>query len=172
MARLLSMERKFIQNPSLKEEYSKFMKEYLNLGHMKPANSFNNTTKLRVVFDASAKTSNGKSLNDIMMVGPRLQRDIFEIIAKWRKWQFVLAADVEKMYRQIKISKKVQEYQHVLWMEEPSHPIKEYKLTTVTYGTASAPFLAVRALQKMALDSKLNYRIQEIIENDFYMTIY
>ncbi|XP_037928727.1 uncharacterized protein LOC119663132 [Teleopsis dalmanni] len=40
-ARLLSMERKFIQNPSLKEEYSKFMKEYLNLGHMKPANSFN-----------------------------------------------------------------------------------------------------------------------------------
>ena len=36
------------------------------------------TTKLRVVFDAAAKTSNGRSLNDIMMVGPRLQKDILE----------------------------------------------------------------------------------------------
>ncbi|XP_037942572.1 uncharacterized protein LOC119675444 [Teleopsis dalmanni] len=101
------------------------------------------------------------------MVGPRLQRDIFEIIAKWRKWQFVLAADVEKMYRQTKISKEDQEYQHVLWREQPSHPIKERKLTTVTYGIASAQFLVVRALQEMARDSKPNYRIQELIKNDF-----
>ena len=31
------------------------------------------TTKLRVVFDASAKTTTGLSLNDCLMVGPKLQ---------------------------------------------------------------------------------------------------
>ncbi|XP_049315839.1 uncharacterized protein LOC125779244 [Bactrocera dorsalis] len=85
VARIISMEKKFSK---LKEEYIKFIKEYIDLGHMRkvddkqkgkyyfphqaviPENNI--TTKLRVVFDASAKTSNGRSLNDIMCTGPKL----------------------------------------------------------------------------------------------------
>lgn len=67
------------------------------------------TTKVRVVFDASSKTSNGKSLNDIMHTGPKLQKDIFDIITKWRTSRFVISADVEKMFRQINIDKEDQE---------------------------------------------------------------
>ncbi|XP_065356175.1 uncharacterized protein LOC135950567 [Calliphora vicina] len=112
LARLLSLERKLEANPKLKEDYHKFMKEYLQLGHMEKVNIANSgkyylphqaviregslTTKLRVVFDASAKTSNGKSLNDVMHIGPRLQNDIFDILTKWRLWKFVIIADVEK----------------------------------------------------------------------------
>ena len=104
VARLLCMEKKFHQNSFLKEEYSKLINEYLNLGHMEEVTTekvakcylphqavirnTSTTTKLRVVFDASAKTSNGRSLNDIL-----------QIIAKWRKWEFVLAAEIEKIYR-------------------------------------------------------------------------
>ena len=33
------------------------------------------TTKLRVVFNGSEKSSNGVSLNDIMMAGPKVQDD-------------------------------------------------------------------------------------------------
>lgn len=43
------------------------------------------STKLRVVFDASMSTSTGQSLNDCMLVGPRLQEDIFDINLRWRK---------------------------------------------------------------------------------------
>lgn len=32
-----------------------------------------------------------------------------------------------------------QDYQRIVWRTSDEHPIKEYKLTTVTYGTASAP---------------------------------
>uniref|UniRef100_A0A1I8MR31 Uncharacterized protein n=1 Tax=Musca domestica TaxID=7370 RepID=A0A1I8MR31_MUSDO len=101
------------------ESYKKFMKEYEELGHMEKASAAvegkcylphhsvvregSITTKVRVVFDASAKSTNGKSLNDIMYTGPKPQRDIFDIMLQWRLWRYVTTADVEKMYRQIKV---------------------------------------------------------------------
>lgn len=54
------------------------------------------TTKLRIVFDASAKTSNGKSLNDILCIGPALQNELPAVILNWRLYQFVFNADVQK----------------------------------------------------------------------------
>nr|XP_049699554.1 uncharacterized protein LOC126055245 isoform X7 [Helicoverpa armigera] len=82
--RFLSLERRLARDSSLKQLYVNFMNEYINLGHMSeynPSNSsFSNylphhgvlkesssTTKLRVVFDASATTSSGKSFNQIQM---------------------------------------------------------------------------------------------------------
>uniref|UniRef100_W8AT37 Reverse transcriptase domain-containing protein n=1 Tax=Ceratitis capitata TaxID=7213 RepID=W8AT37_CERCA len=156
------------QNVNLKNEYVKFIDEYQKLGHM--VRVFNEqdckyylphqaviregstTTKLRVVFDASAKTSNGRSLNDVMYTGPKLQRDIFDIILKWRLWKFVVTADVEKMFRQIKVHKEDQQYQNILWRNDSKKPLTVFRLNTVTYGTASAPFLAVRSLFKIAED--------------------
>lgn len=126
------------------------------------------TTKVRVVFDASCKTSNGKSLNDILHVGPKLQKDIFDIIAKWRSRKYVISADVEKMFRQIRVAEQDQQYQCILWRENPDDPIEEYKLTTVTYGTASAPFLAIKTLQEIGNHCQ-NPTIAQIIKNDFYM---
>lgn len=40
----------------------------------------NSTVKFYTVFDASAKTSNGKSLNDEMFNGSKLQKDIGEVL--------------------------------------------------------------------------------------------
>ena len=37
------------------------------------------TTKLKVVFDASAKTSSGHSLNNLMYTGPTVQSELFYI---------------------------------------------------------------------------------------------
>jgi len=182
IARYMNLEKKLKRNEKLKVDYTKFMNEYMDLGHMIEVNDEGKyflphqavirdsslTTKLRVVFDASAKTTNNKSLNDIMWVGPRVQKDIFDIIIKWRKWEFVVSADIEKMYRQIKIDNNDQKYQYILWRNSPKEKIKTYKLTTVTYGTASAPYLATRVLVDIA-DKCKNQVISAIIRNDFYM---
>lgn len=48
------------------------------------------TTKLRVVFNASSKTSNGKSLNQIQMVGPVLQDDLISIFLRFRMHKYVI----------------------------------------------------------------------------------
>ncbi|XP_043496372.1 uncharacterized protein LOC122520340 [Polistes fuscatus] len=58
------------------------------------------TTKLRVVFDASAKTSNGKSLNNVLMVGPTIQEDLFALLVRFRSHAIASTADIAKMYRQ------------------------------------------------------------------------
>lgn len=58
------------------------------------------TTKLRVVFDASAKTSTGVSLNETLMAGPQIQDNIATLLMRFRSHPIALTADVEKMYRQ------------------------------------------------------------------------
>lgn len=186
MARFLSLERRLESNTKMKDDYVKFIREYLELGHMVEVKKNHTgkyylphqpviresslTTKLRVVFDASAKTTNGRSLNEIMLIGPKLQRDLFDIILNWRVFRYALTADVEKMYRQVKVIEDDQLYQYILWRENKSDPIKEYKLTTVTYGTASAPFLAIKSLFYIAdCCSEENTLIKDIIKSDFYM---
>jgi hypothetical protein len=60
--------------------------------------------------------------------------------------------------------------QRILWRYSTEDPIEEYRLTTVTYGTASAPFLATRCLKKLADDIQRQYpKAAEVLNNDFYV---
>jgi len=59
------------------------------------------TTKLPVVFDASAKSSTRVSLNNILMVGPTVQQDHILTLLSFRLYRHTLTADITKMYRQL-----------------------------------------------------------------------
>ena len=107
-----------------------------------------------MVFDGSMKTSTGVSLNDVMLKGPKVQEDIFDIICRFRKYKFVFTSDIEKMYRQIMINQKQTNCQSILWRENQNMEIKCIELLTVTYGTKAAPYLATRALKKVAEENK------------------
>ena len=186
--RLRYLEKKLSQEPELKLNYNTFMHEYEDLNHMQSVQVDNSDltrvylphhavtkesskiTKIRVVFDASAKTSTGLSLNDTLMIGPKLQDDLFAILVRFRAYQYVLSADINKMYRQILVAEVDQPYQSIAWRYNQLEPISIYQLKTVTYGTACAPFIAVQCLQQLAEDEKLNFPIaSQILANDFYM---
>lgn len=186
IAQLLHQERKFVREPELHQRYIDFINEYIGMGHMVECNDSDiekgyylphhavmkesTTTKLRVVFDASRKTSTGISLNDCMMTGPKLQSDLVDIIMRFRLRKIAFTADIAKMYRQILISEDQQNYQRILWRENKAQNIKEYKLTTVTYGTSSAPYLAVKTLIDHAKSEREQFsEASECIEKDFYM---
>lgn len=48
----------------------------------------------------------------------------------------------------------------------------QYRLNTVTYGLATAPFLAIRCLHQLAYDNQdKNPAISDIIRNDFYVDL-
>ncbi|CAK9834538.1 hypothetical protein ANTRET_LOCUS11054 [Anthophora retusa] len=188
LKRFYCLERRLQSNSELYKQYAQFMIEYEALGHMTEVNDKNCTevgcylphqavkktdsltTKVRVVFDASAKTDTGFSLNDIIMVGPTIQDDVFSLITRFRVHAYVLTGDVEKMFRQIVIHPDDAKYQKILWRENPTVKIKTYRLNTVTYGTASAPFLAVRCLHQLADEEAHAYPLAaNAIKNDFYM---
>jgi len=64
------------------------------------------TAKLHIVFDASAKTTSGKSLNDILHVGPTVQDDFINIMIRFQTKKVALCAKIEKMYRKIRIAEE------------------------------------------------------------------
>lgn len=128
------------------------------------------TTKTRVVFDGSAKTSTGVSLNDTLMVGPKLQDDLFCILLRFRSQIYVLTADAEKMYRQVRVNPEDTSYQKILYRRNTSEPIQIYTLETTTYGTSSASYLAIKTLYKLADDEEENFPIAaKILRRDFYV---
>ncbi|GFU46272.1 uncharacterized protein TNCV_2155951 [Trichonephila clavipes] len=152
------------------------MNEYLALGHMREIsqkrddeapncyipyhmviNEKSTTTKCRVVFNASSKTKNGKSLNNVLMTGPKLQTEIFNHLIKFRSYRVAFTADIEKMYRQILISDEDCKYQRIVWRATPSDSLKSFELQTITYGTSCAPFLALRTLQQLYQDEEQNF---------------
>ena len=71
-------------------------------------------SKLRIVFNASSKDSQKKSLNDQLHKGPSLQNNIVIVLLRWRLLQFVYSVDIEKMYRQILIHSDDRKYQQIL----------------------------------------------------------
>ena len=183
--RLRSLFHKFEKNPDLKIRYTEVMNEYLSLGHMtevidgKDENGCylphhavikesSISTKVRVVFDGSAKTSTGSLLNENLMVGPTIQGDLVSLILKFRTYNYVVTADIEKMYRQVLVRKEDRKYQHILWGK--SDDIKTYELNTVTFGIASAPFLAIRCLLQLAEDEGHKLPIaSNVLKQDLYV---
>ncbi|XP_039306760.1 uncharacterized protein LOC113004056 [Solenopsis invicta] len=78
----------------------------------------NNTTKVRVVFDASAKSDNGVSLNDVLMTGPSIQDKIISHLIRFRTYNYVITADIEKMYRQVLVHEQDRHFQQILWRRD------------------------------------------------------
>ncbi|XP_043068883.1 uncharacterized protein [Drosophila bipectinata] len=186
--RFLSLEKRLLRDPQTKASYVEFMKEYEALGHMKEMHTSeikkaryfiphhcvlkpeSTTTKLRVVFDASAVTSSGKSLNDLLHKGPTVQNSIFSILLRFRTYKYVFTADIEKMYRQIWINPEDQYFQTIVWRNNPSEDLRYYRLKTVTYGTKAAPYLATKCLQHIAQKGRKEYpNGAAALENDFYV---
>ncbi|GFX00316.1 uncharacterized protein TNCV_1273101 [Trichonephila clavipes] len=65
-----------------------------------------------------------------------------------------------------------QKYQHILWRNNSNEDIHTYKLKSVTYGLASASFLATRCIKQIVLDSKDNRDHYRILQEDIYMDWY
>ncbi|XP_053692239.1 uncharacterized protein LOC128740701 [Sabethes cyaneus] len=189
LKRFLALERRLAGNDKIKQMYIQFVEEYLRMGHMrevtedkestaqqyyiphhcvlKPESS---STKLRVVFDASCSTTSGISLNDALMVGPTVQDDLLSIVMRFRLHRFAIVADIEKMYRMVHVQQRDWQFQRIFWRSNPNEFIRIFELKTVTYGTASAPYLATKCLKRLAeLDGGTFPDAAKVLAEDFYV---
>ena len=57
--------------------------------------------KIRVVFNASMRVYNGRSLNYCIYIDAKLQQDIVKVLCRWRCYRFVFICDIVKIFRQI-----------------------------------------------------------------------
>ena len=91
--------RKLRKEPEVLREYDSVIKEQLASGvpHLAVIHKEASTTKLKVVYDASAKSGKeSASLNDCLHKGPSLTPLLLDILLRFREKRVALIGDVEK----------------------------------------------------------------------------
>jgi len=127
------------------------------------------STKLRVVFDASMKTTNGTPLNDLFYCGSSSSTRInfnFNAVL-YETFCYQCWYSITKMYRQILMHSNYTRFQRIFWRNSPAEQLSIYKLLIVAFGTSSAPYLATRCIKQICLLNTLHQRIKwKIVKND------
>ena len=160
-------------NPPLMEEYKKIMKEQEEkaiiekveptnealvgkvtyLPHHPVIRSDKQTTKVRIVYDASAKNAQGISLNSCLYTGPCLLKTVAEVIARFRLFPVAITADIEKAFLMISVHPSDRDALRFLWVTEDDidstapRPVI-YRFARVVFGVSSSPFLLNITLRK------------------------
>uniref|UniRef100_A0A8D8UZ49 Endonuclease n=1 Tax=Cacopsylla melanoneura TaxID=428564 RepID=A0A8D8UZ49_9HEMI len=184
LRRLASLDKKLSLNPEYKTLYEENLESYLEPGHMTLATNpspyllvhhgvyraTSSTTKLRVVFDPNIPGCSGGSLASSMLVGPKLQKEISNLLIHFRLNPVAITCDIQAMYRSILIHPEDRKFQHILWHAKGSKSITEYELTTCTFGLPPSPYQAQRVLQQLALDEGSAFpQAADVLTNDVYV---
>ena len=157
--RLKNLMRKLNNDPPLKARYDSALREMETNGviqeipssevasphpvfylpHRPVVREASSTTKVRPVFDASAKGPNNISLNDCLEAGPPLIPSLVEILLRFRRWKVALTADLTKAFLQIKLQRKDQDVHRFFWDDKGS--VRIMRFLRVTFGNKASPFL-------------------------------
>ena len=187
--RLNSTERKLNKIPEVKVAYQQVIDEYLQKGYIrcvpedepKPENEWllphfpvirpeRSTTKVRVVFDASAQVQ-GKSLNSEALPGPKLQANLVDILVKFRKELVPLVGDISQMYHQLKLREEDRPFHRFLWRDLDVKKRPEvYEFLRFVFGGCYCPFCVQYVWQSHGEQHKNEYPLAaEAVEKNCYM---
>ena len=132
------------------------------------------TTKMRIVYDASAKhNSNSPSLNDCLHTGENLMQDLTGILLRFRAHNVAFIADIEKAFLQIELHPNVRDATRFLWLKDINKPatdtdnLRAYRFQRVLFGATSSPFLLIATIQYHLM--KANTWIATDLINSMYM---
>ena len=111
------------------------------------------TIKLQVVVDASAHTSSGVSLNDQLLPGPHLYLSMSTSVTTFRMHLIGLTSDIGKMFREVALASTEKDY-HRFVVEMEDRKMEDWRMTRLTFGVTSLPFLATKVLWQIAKDHR------------------
>ena len=160
LKRLHSLLHRLRQDPALLQEYGSIIEKQIRQGivevvdhpellearrvHYLPHHAVvrrdKETTRLRIVYDASAR-SDGPSLNDCLYTGPRFNQRVMDILLRFRLHRVALTADIEKAFLMVSVSKEDCDVLRFLWIRDGSEEPTVLRFTRVVFGISSSPFL-------------------------------
>ena len=160
LKRLHNTEAKLRKDPKVAEAYSNTIHQYTLKGYIRqlpePAprggpwllphfpviRLDKSTTKVRIVFDAAAQHK-GLSLNSCINPGPKLQRELLDVLLRFRRHPVAIVCDIQEMYLQIRINAEDQPYLRFLWRDPHSEePPRVYQFERLVFGLNASPFIA------------------------------
>ena len=173
------------------QEFNAVMQEYLTLGHAEKVpvedmekdtgkvfylpmhavyKASSSTTKIRAVFDASAKSSSGISLNDTLQVGPTVHSPLIDVLLRFRTHRVALIADISKMYRAVELTEPDRDLHRFVWRSNSEDTLQDYRITRVTFGVSASSYAANMAVKQDAIDFAQDFPLAaETVDKSFYV---
>ena len=99
------------------------------------------TTKMHAVFDASATTSTGVSLNSTLMVGSTVHPPLIDVLICFRNHRIAMITDVSRMYRAIPFTEPDKDLHRFVWRDNPNGQLHDYRMTCLTFGISASSFI-------------------------------
>ena len=128
------------------------------------------TTKVRVVFDAAVK-HDGKSLNDTIWPGPKLQRELVDVLTRFRRAPVALTADISEMFLQVELQDRDRPFHRFLWRDlDTSREPDVYEFQRLLLGNTASPFCSQYVLQTHAKTHVLEFpEAASTVEDSMYV---
>ncbi|PFX14816.1 hypothetical protein AWC38_SpisGene20999 [Stylophora pistillata] len=106
----------------------------------------------------------GVSLDEAMLTGIKLQRDVLQVLLRFRIGRVALVADIKKIFSQVVLAEKDRKYRRLLWRYlDPAKPIDVYEAVRLTFGDRASPYLAQFVIRSHALDFKEDHPAAAIV---------
>ncbi|XP_063362896.1 uncharacterized protein LOC134651724 [Cydia amplana] len=126
----------------------------------------------RLVYDASAKLKNEKSLNECLYRGPNMLEDLTGLVLKFRIGKIAITADVEKAFLQVGLQEEDRDVTRFLWVKDlekelTDDNIMQYRFCRVPFGVISSPFLLAATIRYHL--SKTNKSLLPVIADKCYV---
>ena len=107
------------------------------------------STKLRIVYDASAKANEkSPSLNDCLETGPSLQNLLWDVLVRNRLKPIALAGDLKQAFLQVRITTEDRDVLRFHWFKDTTtFEVEVLRFTRALFGLVQSPFLLGGTLQ-------------------------
>ena len=186
--RLKSLQRRLLKDPELIQEYHRIIEDQISQGivervpaeqrevnesetvHYLPHHGVirrdRETTKLRIVYDGSAKPpGRNHSLNDCLQTGPNYTPQLFDTPFKFRWHKIGLTADIEKAFLMVGISETDKDMLRFLWFKDPgdlNSEIEHLRFTRLVFGLRPSPAI---------LGSTIRHHLDAQLSEEFNMEL-
>ena len=190
-ARFQQLRRRLSSDPSLLRECQVIMSEYLRTGVVEvvppgeietashpvrylpyqPVVKWDQSkTKIRLVFDASARDEDGVALNDLMYGGPNLNPEVCEILIRFRSGKIAVTSDIEKAFLQLCLDESQRDLTRFFWTSETGDTVVICRFRRVLFGAKASPFLLAATLRHHFDSLRREYpNTVALIEKGFYV---
>ena len=131
-------------------------------------------TKVRVVYDASAKTKQEhKSLNECLYRGPVMLRDLTGLLLRFRLFPIGVNSDIEKAFLNVSLQAKDRDVTSFLWLNNTEttsindENLEIYRFYRVPFGMVSSPFLLAATITHHL--KHVDSPIAKLLQRDIYV---
>ena len=184
-----SLEQRLTKTLSLKEQYSKTVRDDLEKGYIievekhdpncrtprewylphHPVVNPHKPGKVRRVLNGASKF-HGHSLNNTLLIGADFLQNILHVLLRFSQYIFALSADIEGMFLQVGVPEEDQRSLRFLWRGNPIEPVSVFQYTRHVFGAKDSPTCANFALLKTAVDNETEYPEAALaVQQNFYM---